>query len=79
MELGALFEAIRSTLPTDTLLVDEQDENPGHYLIDKFYGASASNGDVGFIVVSIRGARFIAGVIENQAVTNLIGALYKRR
>ena len=73
LELGALFEAMRSSLPTDTLLVDEQDENPSHYLIGKFKGNSSASyldgGDVGFHVVSIRGARFIAGVIENQAVT----------
>ena len=74
LELGALFEAMRSTLPTDTLLVDKQDENPSHYLINKFNAASAATylaeGDVNFVVVSIKGARFIAGVIENQAVTN---------
>lgn len=73
LELGVLFDAMRSTLPTDTLLVNEQDENPSHYLINKFNAASAatylSEGDVNFIVVSIRGARFIAGVIENKAVT----------
>lgn len=73
LELGALFEAMQSSLPTDTLLVDEQDENPSRYLIYKFKGNSAStyltDGDVGFSVVSIRGARFIVGVIENQAVT----------
>ena len=73
LELGALFEAMRSSLPTDTLVVDEQDENPSRYLIRKFKSNSAAsyldNGDVGFCVVSIRGARFIAGVIENNAVT----------
>ena len=73
LELGALFEAVKSSLPTDTLLVDEQDENPSHYLIGKFKGNSAASyldeGDVGFRVVSIRGARFIVGVIENNAVT----------
>lgn len=73
LELGALFEAMRSSLPTDTLLVDEQDENPSRYLIFKFKGNSAASyldeGDVGFRVVSIRGARFIVGVIENKAVT----------
>ena len=42
LELGALFEAMRSSLPTDTLLVDEQDEIPSHYLIGKFKGNSAS-------------------------------------
>lgn len=59
--------------PTDTLVVDEQDEYPGHYLISKFKGNSAAsyldNGDVGFRVVFIRGSRFIVGVIENKAVT----------
>ena len=73
LELGALFEAMRSSLPTDTLLVDGQDENPSHYLINKFKGNSASSyldkGDVGFFVVSIKGVRSIAGVIENQSVT----------
>ena len=73
LELGALFEAMKSSLPTDTLLVDEQDENPSHYLINKFKDNSAASyldeGDVGFHVVSIRGARFIVGVIENNAVT----------
>ena len=73
LELGALFEAMRSSLPTDTLLVDEQDEYPSRYLIFKFKGNSAAayldEGDVGFRVVSIRGARFIVGVIENKAVT----------
>ena len=73
LELGALFEAMRSSLPTDTLLVDGQDENPSHYLINKFKGNSAASyldgGDVGFRVVSIRGVRFIAGVIENKSVT----------
>lgn len=73
LELGALFEAMRSSLPTDTLLVDEQDENPSRYLISKFKGNSAASyldeGDVGFRVVTIRGARFIVGVIENKAVT----------
>ena len=73
LELGALFEAMRSSLPTDTLLVDEQDENPSHYLISKFNGNSSASyltdGDVGFRVVSIHGARLIVGVIENKAVT----------
>lgn len=73
LELGALFEAMRSSLPKDTLVVDEQDKYPEHYLIRKFKGNSASsyldNGDVGFFVVSIKGSRYIAGVIENQAVT----------
>ena len=73
LELGALFESMRSSLPTDTLFVDEQDENPSHYLINKFKGNSSASyldeGDVGFHVVSIRGARFIVGVIENNAVT----------
>ena len=70
ISLTALF----ASSPANTLVVDGEDENPGHYLIDKFNAASAatylSGGDVGFVVVSIRGARFIAGVIENQAVTN---------
>lgn len=35
LELGALFEAMRSSLPTDTLVVDESDENPSRYLIYK--------------------------------------------
>lgn len=69
ISLTALF----ASSPAHTLLVDGNDENPGHYLIDKFNAASAatylSGGDVGFVVISIRGARFIAGVIENQAVT----------
>ena len=69
ISLTALF----ASSPAHTLLVDGEDENPGHYLIDKFNAASAatylSGGDVGFVVVSIRGARFIAGVIENKAVT----------
>lgn len=73
LELGTLFEAMRSSLPTDTLLVDESDENPSRYLNSKFKGNSAASyldeGDVGFRVVSIRGARFIVGVIENKAVT----------
>ena len=73
LELGALFEAMKSSLPKDTLLVDEQDENPSHYLSGKFKGNSSASyldeGDVGFHVVSIRGARFIVGVIENNAVT----------
>lgn len=73
LELGALFEAMKSSLPTDTLLVDAQDEYPSHYLINKFKGNSAASyldeGDVGFSVVTIRGARFIVGVIENKAVT----------
>ena len=73
LELGVLFEAVKSSLPKDTLLVDGQDENPSRYLISKFKGNSAASyldeGDVGFHVVSIRGARFVAGVIENKAVT----------
>ena len=73
LELGTLFEAVKSSLPTDTLLVDEQDENPSHYLTGKFKGNSSASyldeGDVGFHVVSIQGARFIVGVIENKAVT----------
>lgn len=70
ISLNALF----ASSPAHTLLVDGEDENPGHYLISKFTEASAvtylSGGHVSFVVVSIRGARFIAGVIENQAVTN---------
>ena len=73
LELGVLFEAVKSSLPKDTLVVDEQDEYPSRYLIRKFKGNSASsyldNGDVGFCVVSRNGVRSIAGVIENQAVT----------
>ena len=73
LELGALFEAMQSSLPTDTLVVDESDEYPSRYLISKFKGNSASsyldNGDVGFCVISRKGARYIAGVIENQVVT----------
>lgn len=73
LELGALFEAVKSSLPKDTLVVDEQDEYPSRYLIFKFKGNSAStyltDGDVGFRAVTIRGARFIVGVIENKAVT----------
>ena len=73
LELGALFEAVKSSLPKDTLVVDEQDEYPSRYLIRKFKGNSASsyldNGDVGFCVVSRKGVRSIAGVIENKAVT----------
>lgn len=73
LELGVLFEAMRSSLPKDTLVVDEQDENPRRYLILKFKGNSAASyldeGDVGFRVVSIRGSRLIVGVIENKAVT----------
>ena len=64
---------MKSSLPKDTLLVDESDEYPSHYLIGKFKGNSSASyldeGDVGFHVVSIRGARFIVGVIENKAVT----------
>ena len=67
------LEALFASDPAHTLVVDEQDEYPGHYLINKFKGNSASSyldeGDVGFRVVSIRGARFIVGVIENKAVT----------
>ena len=73
LELGTLFDAVKSSLPKDTLLVDESDEYPSRYLIRKFKGNSASSyldeGDVGFRVVSIRGERFIVGVIENKAVT----------
>lgn len=73
LELGALFEAMKSSLPKDTLVVDESDENPSRYLISKFKGNSAasylSDGDVGFRAVTIRGALFIVGVIENKAVT----------
>lgn len=69
ISLAALF----ASDPAHTLLVDEQDENPSRYLIYKFNAASAathlSEGDVNFIAVTIRGAQFIAGVIENQAVT----------
>ena len=69
IKLDALF----ASDPAHTLVVDEQDEYPGHYLIRKFKGNSASsyldNGDVGFCVVSRKGVRSIAGVIENQAVT----------
>ena len=42
LELGTLFEAVKSSLPKDTLLVDEQDENPSRYLFRKFKGNSAS-------------------------------------
>ena len=73
LELWALFEAMKSSLPKDTLLVDEPDENPSRYLINKFKSNSSStyltDGDVGFRVVSIHGARYIVGVIENKAVT----------
>lgn len=73
LELGALFEAMKSSLPKDTLVVDESDGYPSRYLINKFKGNSAAsyldNGDVGFSVVSIQGARCIVGVIENKAVT----------
>ena len=73
LELGALFEAVKSSLPKDTLVVDEQDKYPEHYLINKFKGNSAAsyldNGDVGFFVVPIKDARYIAGVIQNKAVT----------
>ena len=67
------LEALFASDPAHTLVVDEQDEYPDRYLIRKFKSNSAAsyldNGDVGFCVVSIRGARFIAGVIENNAVT----------
>ena len=67
------LDALFASDPAHTLVVDEQDEYPGHYLIRKFKGNSAAsyldNGDVGFCVVSIKGERSIAGVIENQAVT----------
>ena len=67
------LDALFASDPAHTLVVDEQDEYPGHYLIRKFKGNSASsyldNGDVGFCVVSRKGERSIAGVIENQAVT----------
>ena len=67
------LDALFASDPAHTLVVDEQDEYPGHYLIRKFKGNSASsyldNGDVGFCVVSRKGVRSIAGVIENQAVT----------
>ena len=73
LELGALFEAMRSSLPTDTLVVDESDEYPSRYLISKFKSNSAASyldeGDVGFRVVSSKGARYIVGVIENKSVT----------
>ena len=73
LELGTLFEAMKSSLPKDTLVVDESDENPSRYLKSKFKSNSAASyldeGDVGFRVVTIRGARFIVGVIENKAVT----------
>ena len=73
LELGALFEAMKSSLPKDTLVVDEQDKYPEHYLINKFKGNSSASyldeGDVGFFVVPIRDARYIAGVIQNKAVT----------
>lgn len=69
IKLDALF----ASDPAHTLVVDEHDEYPGHYLIRKFKGNSAAsylnNGDVGFCVVSRKGERSIAGVIENQAVT----------
>ena len=42
LELGVLFEAVKSSLPKDTLVVDEQDEYPSRYLIRKFKGNSAS-------------------------------------
>lgn len=67
------LEALFASDPAHTLVVDEQDKYPEHYLISKFKGNSAAsyldNGDVGFCVVSIKGARYIAGVIENHAVT----------
>lgn len=73
LELGTLFEAMKSSLPKDTLVVDESDEYPSRYLISKFKSNSAAsyldNGDVGFRAVTIRGAQFIVGVIENNAVT----------
>ena len=73
LELGVLFEAVKSSLPKDTLGVYEQDESSSRYLIRKFKENSASsyldNGDVGFCVVSRKGVRSIAGVIENKAVT----------
>ena len=73
LELGTLFEAVKSSLPKDTLLVNDQDEYPSRYLIRKFKSNSAAsyldNGDVGFGVVSIRGEQFIVGVIENKSVT----------
>lgn len=42
----------------DVLILTQPGNNPGQ-----------KNKGLNFIVVSIRGARFIAGVIENQAVT----------
>ena len=67
------LDALFASDPAHTLVVDEQDKYPEHYLINKFKGNSASsyldNGDVGFCVVSRKGVRSIAGVIENQAVT----------
>ena len=67
------LDALFASDPAHTLVVDEQDKYPEHYLINKFKGNSASsyldNGDVGFFVVPIKDARYIAGVIQNKAVT----------
>lgn len=67
------LDALFASDPAHTLVVDEQDKYPEHYLINKFKGNSASsyldNGDVGFFVVPIKDARYIAGVIQNNAVT----------
>lgn len=67
------LDALFASDPAHTLVVDEQDKYPGHYLIRKFKGNSSASyldkGDVGFCVVPIKDARYIAGVIENQAVT----------
>ena len=67
------LDALFASDPAHTLVVDEQDKYPEHYLINKFKGNSASSyldkGDVGFFVVPIKDARYIAGVIENQSVT----------
>ena len=67
------LDALFASDPAHTLVVDEQDKYPEHYLINKFKGNSASSyldkGDVGFFVVPIKDARYIAGVIQNKAVT----------
>lgn len=67
------LDALFASDPAHTLVVDEQDKYPEHYLIRKFKGNSAESyldkGDVGFCVVPIKDERLIAGVIQNKAVT----------
>lgn len=85
LELGALFEAVKSSLPKDTLLVDEQDTVKKRYLAPAFFrGSDSGNFDIFFSAsditrdgakVRVIGAfigieKVTTNKLANKAVTN---------